>query len=417
MGKTAAEKILSAHSGRDARAGDIVVADVDYVMCHDANRPIVPDVYPELGAGVPAHPDRAALVIDHAAPSPTEAVSQVHQKMRNFCAEYGIRLFDVGDGICHQLLPEEGLVGPGDLVVATDSHTPTYGALNCFSAGVGTSDLAVAMASGKLWFLVPETFRFVAHGQLPKGTYAKDLVLFFAQQVTVEGANYMAAEFVGEAIQGLSVDGRLTIANMAAEIGAKCALMEADDKTMAWLRSRTDRQFSPVASDPDASFAQVREWDVSKLPPMVAKPHSVDNVVPVNEVEGTPIRVALLGTCTNGRLEDLRIAASILKGRKVKPGVTMLVIPASRKIYLEAVRDGAAATLLEAGATLLPPGCGPCLGGHLGIPSDGEQIISTANRNFKGRMGNNKAFIYLGSPATVAASAVEGAIADPRKYL
>lgn len=417
MGKTAAEKILSAHSGRDARAGDIVVADVDYVMCHDANRPIVPEVFAELGAEKPAYPERAALVIDHAAPSPTEAVSLVHQRMRAFCREYGVRLFDVGDGICHQLLPEEGLVGPGDLVVATDSHTPTYGALNCFSAGVGSSDLAVAMAAGKLWFLVPETFRFVAHGVLPQGSSAKDLILFFAQQVSVEGANYMAAEFVGEAIQALSVDSRLTVANMAAEIGAKCALMEADEKTMAWLAARTSRTFNPVASDADAGFAQVREWDVSNLPPMVAKPHSVDNVVPVDEVVGTPVQTALLGTCTSGRLEDLQVAARILKGRKVKKGLNLLVIPASRRVYLEAVRGGAAETLLEAGATLLPPGCGPCLGGHLGIPSDGDQIISTANRNFRGRMGNNKAFIYLGSPATVAASAIEGVIADPRSYL
>lgn len=417
MGKTAAEKILSAHSGRDARAGDIVVADVDLVMYHDANRPLVPETFAELGADGPAHPERVAVVIDHAAPSPTEAVSQVHQKLRSSSQEYGVRLFDVGDGICHQLLPEEGLVGPGDLVVATDSHTPTYGALNAFSAGVGTSDLAVAMASGKLWFLVPETLRFVAHGRLPEGTYAKDLILFFIGQVGVEGANYMAAEYVGEAISALSVDGRLSMSNMAAEMGAKAALMEADAKTMAWLAQRTTRRFQPVLSDPDACFAAVKEYDVSSLPPQVARPHSVDNVVPVDQVEGTPIQVALLGTCTNGRLEDLRVAASILEGRKVKEGVRMLVLPASRRIYLEAVRDGTVETLLEAGATLLPPGCGPCLGGHLGIPSDGEQIISTANRNFKGRMGNNKAFIYLASPATVAASAVEGAIADPRRFL
>ena len=417
MGLTAAEKVFRAHSGRDVHAGDIVVADVDYVMCHDANRPIVPEVFAELGAGKPAHPERTALVIDHAAPSPTETVSQVHQKMRAFAKEFGVRLFEVGDGICHQLLPEEGLVGPGDLVVATDSHTPTYGALNAFSAGVGSSDLAVAMASGQLWFLVPETFRFVAHGRLPKGTSAKDLILFLIGQVGVEGANYMAAEYVGEAVQALSVDGRLTMANMAAEMGAKASLMEADGKTMAWVAARSRKRFTPVSSDPSAHFAALREWDVSDLPPQVAKPHSVDNVVPVDQVAGTPIQVALLGTCTNGRLEDLQMAAGILKGRKVKPGVRLLVIPPSRKVYLEAMRDGSAGTLLEAGATLLPPGCGPCLGAHLGIPSDGEQVISTANRNFKGRMGNNKAFIYLGSPATIAASAIQGAIADPREYL
>lgn len=417
MGKTAAEKILSAHSGRDARAGDIVVADVDLLMFHDANRPIVPEVFGELGVERPAHADRVVQVIDHAAPSPTEAVSSIHQKMRNFSSKYGVRLYEVGDGICHQLLPEEGLVGPGDLVVATDSHTPTYGALNAFSAGVGSSDLAVAMASGQLWFMVPETFRFVAHGRLPKGSGAKDLILFFIGQVGVEGANYMAAEYLGEAVQALSVGARLTMANMAAEMGAKAAIMEADEKTREWMAPRTNRKFEPVFSDPDASFAAVREWDVSDLPPQVAKPHSVDRVVSVDQVEGTPIQVALLGTCTNGRLEDLQMAASILEGRKVKSGVRMLVIPASRRVFIDAVRDGTAETLLVAGATLLPSGCGPCLGGHLGIPSDGEQIISTANRNFKGRMGNNKAFIYLGSPATVAASAIEGSIADPRRYM
>ncbi len=417
MGKTAAEKILSAHSGRDARAGDIVIADVDMIMYHDANRPLVPDSLAELGALGPAHPEKVAVVIDHAAPSPTEAVSQVHHRLRSSSKEFGVRLFDVGDGICHQLLPEEGLVGPGDLVVATDSHTPTYGALNVFSAGVGTSDLAVAMASGKLWFLVPETLRFVSHGQLPRGTSAKDLILFLIGQVGVEGANYMAAEYVGEAVQALTVDGRLSMANMAAEMGAKASMMDADEKTMAWLGKRSDRAFQPVTSDPDAHFAAVKEFDVSNLPPQVAKPHSVDNVVPVDQVEGTPIRVALLGTCTNGRLEDLHAATSILKGQKVKAGVQMLVIPASRRVYLEALRDGTMETLVSSGATILPPGCGPCLGGHLGIPSDGEQIISTANRNFKGRMGNNKAFIYLASPATVAASAIEGAIADPRRFL
>lgn len=417
MGKAAAEKILSAHSGCNAKAGDIVIANLDLVMYHDANRPIVPEAFAELGAERPAHPERVAVVIDHAAPSPTEAVSQVHQKLRNSSRELGVRLFDVGDGICHQLLPEEGLVGPGNLVVATDSHTPTYGALNAFSAGVGTSDLAVAMASGKLWFLVPQTIRFVAHGRLPQGSYAKDLILFFIGQVGVEGANYMAAEYVGEAVQALSVDGRLSMANMAAEMGAKAAIMEADEKTVQWLAGRTDRLFEPVFSDPDAHFAAVKEYDVSCLPPQVAKPHSVDNVVPVDQVEGTPVQVALLGTCTNGRLEDLQTAAAILDGREVKTGVRLLVIPASRKIYLEAVRDGTVERLLEAGATMLPPGCGPCLGGHMGIPSDGEQVISTANRNFKGRMGNNKASIYLASPATVAASAIEGVIADPRGYL
>lgn len=417
MGKTAAEKILSAHSGRQASAGDIVVADVDYVMCHDANRPIVPEVFDELGTEKPAHPEQIAVVIDHAAPSPTEAVSVVHHKLRSFAWKHGTELFDVGDGICHQLLPEKGLVVPGDLVVATDSHTPTYGALNVFSAGVGSSDLAVAMAAGKLWFLVPDTFRFVSHGRLPQGTYAKDLILFLIGQVGVEGANYMAAEYVGEAVQALTVDGRLTMANMAAEMGAKCAIMEADDKTRAWLAGRTDRKWEPVTSDPDANFVAVREWDVSSLPPQIAKPHSVDAVVSVDQAEGTPIQCAVLGTCTNGRLEDMQSAARILKGRKAKKGVRLLIIPASREVFLQAVRDGSVETLTEAGATLLPAGCGPCLGGHLGIPSDGETIISTANRNFKGRMGNNKAFIYLGSPATVAASAIEGAIADPRRYL
>jgi 3-isopropylmalate/(R)-2-methylmalate dehydratase large subunit len=314
-------------------------------------------------------------------------------------------------------MPEEGLVGPGDLVIGADSHTPTYGALNVFSTGVGASDLAVAMASGKMWFLVPETLRLVAHGRLPAGTDAKDLAQFLIGQVSAEGANYMAVEFAGEAVRELSVDGRLTLANMTAEMGAKAALMEADEKTAAWLAGRTTRLFQPATSDPDAHFAAVKEFDVSSLSPQVARPHQVDDVVPVEQVEGTTVHAAVLGTCTSGRLEDLHVAAAVLEGRRIAPGVRLSVIPASRRVYLEAVRDGTVATLLTAGATLLPPGCGPCLGGSMGIPSDGERVISTANRNFIGRMGNNKAFIYLASAATVVASAVEGVIADPRRYL
>ena len=328
-------------------------------------------------------------------------------------------MYDIGEGVCHQLVPEKGHVGPGSLVIGADSHTCTYGALNAFATGVGSTDLAAALISGKMWFKVPESIRFVCRGRLPAGVYSKDLILYLIGQVTADGATYMAAEYTGEAIAALSVDARFTIANMAIEMGAKAGLMEADDKVWDWVREHRvpsgRGSFEAVSPDPEAVYARVLEYDVSGLEPQVAKPHQVDNVAPVGEVAGIAIQQAVLGTCTNGRLEDLRIAAGILKGRRVHPEVRFIVAPASRRIFLEAMDEGIIQELVRSGAAVVTPGCGPCVGTHNGIPADGENVISTANRNFKGRMGNSNAFIYLASPATVAASALAGAIADPRE--
>ncbi|MGI6434996.1 MAG: 3-isopropylmalate dehydratase large subunit [Syntrophomonadaceae bacterium] len=417
MGKTIAEKILSLKSGQDARANDIVVADLDFVMGQDGTSPLAIQAFQEMEAKSVFDPRKIAMVIDHSSPSPLQGVSALHHQMRQFADQQGIFLYDIGDGVCHQLVPEQGHVVSGDLVIGADSHTCTYGAINAFSTGVGSTDLAAGLISGKLWFKVPETFKFVVNGTLPQGVYSKDLILYLIGDVTADGATYMAAEYVGEAIDALSIEARFTISNMAIEMGAKAGLINADDKTRAWVEEHSRRPYAPVKADADAVYQRVKEYDVSTLEPQVAKPHTVDNVAPVSEVAGTPIQQGVIGTCTNGRIEDLRIAAAILKGRKIASGVRLIVAPSSRQVMLQAIREGLLETFVEAGAAVVTPGCGPCVGTHNGVPSDGENVISTANRNFKGRMGNNKAFIYLASPATVAASVLTGVISDPRELI
>lgn len=415
-GKTIAEKIFSAHSGTDARAGDIVVANVDFVMGQDGTSPLAIRALENMGVEAVFDPDKVALVMDHSSPSPIEGVSALHTIMREFGKKTGCHVYDVGRGVCHQLIPEAGHVVPGDLMVGCDSHTCTYGAVNVFSTGVGSTDGAAAMAAGKLWFKVPETIKVTYNGALQPGVFSKDLVLYLAGQIGADGATYMALEFDGPVIDALSVDARMTISNMAIEVGAKAGLMKADEKTLAWYAGRGEKTPAPVDPDVDAVYAREIAFDASAIGPQIAKPHSVDNVSPIEEVEGTPIAQGYLGTCTNGRLEDLAIAAEILRGRQVHPDVRFIIAPASKQILLDAIAAGYIQTLVEAGAVMVTPGCGPCVGTHNGVPSDGENVISTANRNFKGRMGNSNAFIYLGSPATVAASVIEGAITDPRKY-
>lgn len=417
MGKTIAEKIFSDHCGREVQAGELVVTEVDFMMGQDGTSPLAIQAFKELGGDKVLDPDRVALVIDHSSPSPLEGVSNLHAMMRSFAAEQGVGIYDVGYGVCHCLLPEQGHVAPGDIVIGADSHTTTYGAINAFSTGVGSTDLAAAMLTGKLWFKVPPTLRLELRGELPVGVYSKDVALFLAGRLTADGATYLAVEYGGEVITSLSVEARFTISNMAVEMGAKAGLMEADDKTARWLSGRVSRSYTPVAPDLDADYAGVREFDLGELVPQVAEPHRVDNVRPVEELEGTPIQEAVIGTCTNGRLEDLEVAARILTGRKVSPEVRLILAPASRQVLMDAMEGGVAQRLMEAGAALVTPGCGPCVGTHNGVPADGERVISTANRNFKGRMGNANAFIYLASPATVAASAVAGKISDPRRML
>ncbi|MDZ4167797.1 MAG: 3-isopropylmalate dehydratase large subunit [Coriobacteriia bacterium] len=415
-GKTIAEKIFSAHSGTDAFAGDIVVADVDFVMGQDGTTPLAIRALENMGVEAVFDPAKVAVVMDHSSPSPIEGVSALHTMMREFGKKTGAKVYDVGCGVCHQLIPEQGHVVPGDLMVGCDSHTCTYGAVNVFSTGVGSTDGAAAMASGKLWFKVPDTMKVTYTGALQPGVFSKDLVLALAGRIGVDGATYMALEFHGPVIDALSVDARMTISNMAIEVGAKAGLMRADATTLAWYEGRGDRSPQPVDPDADAVYAEEITLDVSAIGPQIAKPHAVGNVSPIEEVAGTPIAQGFIGTCTNGRLEDLMIAADILRGRKVHPDVRLIVAPASTQIFLDAMEAGYIRDLVEAGAVMVAPGCGPCVGTHNGVPSDGENVISTANRNFKGRMGNSNAFIYLGSPATVAASCIEGVITDPRKY-
>ncbi|MCL2332281.1 MAG: 3-isopropylmalate dehydratase large subunit [Actinomycetia bacterium] len=416
-GQTIAEKIFSRHVGYEVFADEIVIADVDFVMGQDGTSPLAIKALAAMGyENKVFDPDKVALVIDHSSPSPLEGVSALHQQMREFSAESGARLYDVGCGVCHQLLPERGHVVPGDLVVGCDSHTCTYGAINVFSTGVGSTDGAAAMATGKLWFKVPRTIKVVFSGKLPAGVFAKDLILYLAGQLGADGATYEALEFSGPVIDALSIEARMTICNMAIELGAKAGLMATDDKTLAWVAAHGPREPHPAAPDADAQYSRVVEIDVSDLAPQIARPHAVDNVVALPDLAATPIAEGVLGTCTNGRLEDFAVAAQVIAGRKLAPGLRLIVAPASKDIYLDAMAAGYIQTFVEAGACVVTPGCGPCVGTHNGVPSDGENVISSANRNFKGRMGNSSAFIYLGSPATVAASVLAGHIADPRPY-
>ena len=417
MGKTISEKIFTAHSGRDAGAGDIVIAELDYVMAQDGTAPLAIRSFEGMGGSEASMAGRAAFCVDHSAPSPLRSISGLHALMRAFADRYGLELNDVGEGVCHQVMLDKGHALPGNLVIGADSHTCTYGAVNAFATGVGSTDLAAGLLSGSLWFRVPETMKVTVDGALPRGVHSKDIALMMVGDVTADGATYMALEIGGAAISALGLDGRLTISNLAVEMGAKAGLMEADEKTLAFLEGRAAAPVRPVSPDADAVYAEERRYDVSDLEPQVARPHAVDNVCPVGEVEGTEIAEGLIGTCTNGRLDDLRAAASIVRGKRVAKGVRLIVAPASRQVMLAALREGLIEVFTEAGASVMCPGCASCVGTHQGIPADGENVISTANRNFKGRMGNPEAFIYLASPATVAASCLTGKITDPRKVI
>jgi len=416
MGKTIAEKVLSAHSGLDAHAGEIVIADVDFCMSQDGTSTMMIRELDSLGFAGPRTSKGMAMVIDHNSPCPSVDVAKIHSTMRGFARKHSIPIFDVGEGVCHQVIPESGSVVPGNLVVGADSHTCTYGALNACATGLGSADVAAAAHTGKLWFKVPRTFKINVSGEFQKHVCAKDLALRVTSRLTADGATYKSVEYTGDAIQSLDMDGRFTIANMAVEIGAKFCPFAFDQKTGAWLSRHDATKHTPVSCDADASIEKELDFDASAIVPSVAKPHAVDNVCDASSLKGIAIQQAFLGTCTNGRLSDLAAAAGILKGRRIKNGVRMIVAPASRVVLIEAMESGIVSVLLNAGATFVAPGCGPCVGTHAGIPSDGENVISTANRNFKGRMGNNKEVgIYLASPETVAASALKGEITDPRE--
>jgi 3-isopropylmalate/(R)-2-methylmalate dehydratase large subunit len=414
---TIAEEILSTHVGKKVRAGEIVVAPVDYMMSQDGTTPLTIKAFHDMGGQKVLDPTKYAIVIDHNVPSPLEGVSNLHKQMRDFAQRYGVKLYDIGEGVCHTLLPESGKVLPGQIVIGADSHTTTYGALNVFSSGVGSTDMAAALISGKMWFKVPQTIKLVYNGNLQKGVYAKDVALHMVGTLTANGATYKALEMYGDVIDALSMEGRMTISNLAVETGAKAGLMGCDEKTMRYLADKTTAKFDPTYATMDAHYERVIVEDLSKMGPQIACPPDVDNVAPIEKVAGLQLDQVYIGTCTNGRYEDLEIAAFFLDGKQVHKGTRLIIAPSSKWTYLKALETGVIAKLVKAGATLLAPSCGPCVGTCNGVPSDGEKVLSTANRNFKGRMGNTKAEIYLSSPAVAAYSAVKGCIADPREVL
>lgn len=417
MGKTIAEKILSIKSGTDVRAGGLAVVQVDLAFVQDSTGPLTLRQFAELGIASPRNPQRTVLFIDHSAPSPARELSNDHLFLRKFAEEKGVVLSDIGEGVCHQRVAE-AYASPGEVIVGSDSHTVTAGALGAFGTGMGSTDIAVAIALGKTWFRVPETIRVNVHGRLAAGVYGKDLILHLIGLIGADGATYKALEFSGEAVSRMPMNDRLTIANMAVEAGAKVGLFPSDEITRAYLEQQgRGSKYIPLLADADAFYERTIDIDASKLEPTVSKPHTVDNTALARELENVSVDQVFLGTCTNGRLEDFKIAAGILQGNKRHPGTRLIVAPASPQIYLDAMAAGYLATLVMAGAAVVPPGCAACLGVHQGVLGDGEVCLSTANRNFKGRMGNPNAFVYLGSPAVAAASAVTGHITDPREFI
>ena len=419
MGKTLAEKILGAHTEKgDATAGEIVEATVDFLMVHEVLGSRIIPILEEMGVEKVWDPEKILVVNDHWAPASDSMSAEIHRRNRNFVAKHGIKHFcDVNCGICHQVLPEMGLVKPGDLVIGSDSHSTSYGAFNAFSTGLAATDSALIIATGKRWFRVPESIRINISGNLPDMVMSKDLILKIVTDLGPDGANYKSIEFHGPTIDSMSIESRMTVANMSVEAGAKSGLMTVNDAVRTWVATRAPGvKWKEVVPDNDAEYVEQIDIDLEKDPigPIVAVPHSPSNGKPVSEVEGIELDQAFIGSCTNGRLEDLEIAARILKGKQINPGLRMIITPASREIYLQALRLGYIETFIEAGAIVTNSTCGACVGGHLGVLGSGEVCISSTNRNFRGRMGHPESLVYLASPATVAASALKGVIADPR---
>ncbi len=412
---TISEKILSRACGKPASADDFVVANIDYAMAHDGTSVLAVRAFREMGAKKVWDPERIIIPFDHIAPANNETAAKLQQNIRNWIKEQGItNFFDVGEGICHQVLPEQGFAMPGKLIIGADSHSCTYGAFGAFATGVGATDMAEIFATGKLWLRVPKTIKINVEGKLSMGVSAKDLTLYIIKNVGADGANYRAIEYYGETISELSMAERMTLCNMAIEMGAKAGIVPPDDKTFEYLKGRAREKYTPVYADEDAEYCKEYDFDAGELEPQIAKPHEVDNVFNVGDVAGTPLDQVFIGSCTNGRYEDLEVVASILCGKKVK--VRTIVLPASRSVLIKATESGIIAALLKAGVIIAPPGCGPCLGAHMGVICEGETCLSTSNRNFKGRMGAG-GLIYLSSPETAAASALRGEIADPREVV
>ncbi|NHI92854.1 MAG: 3-isopropylmalate dehydratase large subunit [Candidatus Lokiarchaeota archaeon] len=412
---TISEKILAAHCRKDKiEPGEIINAEVDTIMVHEMLGMRVIDNFNEIGIEKIQHPERVVALFDHWIPANTVDVAIVHKSSREFIKKQGIKnYFGMREGICHQVIPEKGFVWPGALIVGTDSHTCTYGAFGAFSTGIGSTDCAILFAEGELWFKVPETIKFNLTGKISEYIYGKDLILKLITDIGVDGATYKAIEFAGEAIKELSIDSRMTMCNMAIEMGGKAGIVEADKKTDEWLKNRVKREYKHVSSDPNSIYDQIIDIDISKLEPQVAKPHSPGNAVAVGEVAGTKIDQCFIGSCTNGRMEDLRVAAKILKGKTVHQDVRLIICPASKEVYFQANKEGLIEILMQSGAVLTHSTCGPCLG-IFGMLAPKEVSLSSSNRNFIGRQGSRDAEIYLSSAAVVAASALKGEITDPR---
>jgi 3-isopropylmalate/(R)-2-methylmalate dehydratase large subunit len=414
-----AEKILAAHAGKkEVTPGEYINAKVDMVLSNDITAPIAIKEFKRLGVSKVFDPAKIVMVADHFVPNKDILSAEQAKQMREFCHEQGIRFYDVGEmGIEHVLLPEQGFVLPGEVVIGADSHTCTYGAVGAFATGMGSTDIAVAMATGDIWMKAPPTVKFVYHGALGKWVGGKDLILYTIGDIGVDGALYSAMEFTGEAIDELSMDGRFTMANMAIEAGGKAGLFRVDNKTQLYIKSRAKRSYLVYESDNDAEYARVIEYDVSAIEPQVSMPHSPANAKPVSKVGDVKIDQAVIGSCTNGRIEDLRLAAQIFRKHHVHPGVRCIIIPGTQQVYMEALAEGLVEVFIKAGAAFSTPTCGPCLGGHMGVLAAGERCVSTTNRNFVGRMGHTKSEVYLSNPAVAAASAVTGRITHPDEVM
>jgi 3-isopropylmalate/(R)-2-methylmalate dehydratase large subunit len=420
MGMTITEKILAAHAGKESVSpGELIEVNIDTIMGHDLSIPLAIHEMERIGAKKVFNPEKIILVPDHFTPNKDVKAAENCKRMREFARRQGIsHYYEVGKmGIAHALLPEKGLVVPGDVVVGGDSHTCSYGALGAFATGVGSTDLAAAMLMGSLWFKVPESRKFLYHGKLPKWVDAKDLILYTIGDIGVDGALYEAMEFVGAAIENLPMSGRLTIANMAIEAGAKNGIFAVDQITEEYLHNRAQRHYTIFQSDKDAVYEGEKEYDVGGIEPQVAFPHSPANVKPVREAGDIAVDQVVIGSCTNGRIEDLRVAGQVLRGNKVAPYVRLIIIPATQEVYRQAMREGLIEIFLDANGAISTPTCGPCVGGHMGVLAKGERAVSTTNRNFVGRMGHPESEVYLTNPAVAAASAVKGKIAHPEEVI
>lgn len=418
MSMTISEKILASKCGKaEISAGDIIIADIDIAMVHDLTGPLTIEAFNKMNKEHVWDPEKIVIPMDHQSPADSIESAENHKIMRKFKEEEGIENFyDINNGVCHQVLPENGHILPGNLVVGTDSHTCTHGALGAFATGIGSTDMAMVFATGKLWFKVPETIQFNITGELNKNIMSKDVILNIIGQVGADGATYKACEFTGETVADMSIDSRMTMSNMAIEMGGKTGLIEVDEKTKDYLKNRTNEEYKIYNTDRDSESLEIINIDVDDLEPQIACPHNVDNVKNISDVD-EDIDQVFLGSCTNGRLEDLKIAAEILKGKEISSKVRMLVIPASKLVYLEALKSGYIETFIKANATVCNPCCGPCLGGHIGIIGADEVSISTSNRNFKGRQGSVDGEVYLSSPAVAAASAITGKITNPNEIV